>query len=363
MKQLAELLRRPLIHVAAFSFVINLLLLIPALFMLQVFDRVLVSQSGETLMMLLLGAAIALGIMLALDFLRSRLQGVAGNMVGEALSPAVARVVIAARSQGGEHASSESLRDVATLRALFSAQGLIALFDAPWLLVYVAVIWIFHPVLGMAAAVSAAIMLLLAFVNDRLTRSGIEALQREAAQSSRYLEASLANAEVVQALGMAPALIDRWCDMNQKVTELQRPIAARTVAIASATRTLRQAIQIAVLALGAYLVITQEATAGIMVATTILLEGRSRRSSRSSAAGAYWRRDARRLRGCASCWTHRPVLQSAWHCPSRKAPLRRRASYTARRELIASSCKVCPCNCRRALRSGSSGLAPPANPR
>ena len=271
MNPLSGLLRRPLIHVAAFSFVINLLLLIPALFMLQVFDRVLVSQSRETLLMLLLGATIALGIMLALDFLRGRLQGVAGNMVGDALSPAVARVVIAARSQGGERASAESLRDVATLRALFSAHGLIALFDAPWLLVYVAVIWIFHPVLGMAAGLSAAAMLLLALLNDRLTRSGIEALQREAAQSGRYLEASLANAEVVQALGMAPALIDRWCAMNRKVTELQRPIAARSVAMASATRSLRQAIQIGVLALGAYLVITHEATAGIMVATTILL--------------------------------------------------------------------------------------------
>ena len=145
------------------------------------------------------------------------------------------------------------------------------MFDAPWLLVYVAVIWIFHPVLGIAAAASAATMLLLAFLNDRLTRSGIETLQREAARSGRYLEASLANAEVVQALGMAPALIDRWCGMNAKVTELQRPIAVKTVAIASATRTLRQIIQIAVLALGAYLVITHEATAGVMVATTILL--------------------------------------------------------------------------------------------
>ena len=271
MNPLTGLLRRPLIHLAAFSFVINLLLLIPALFMLQVFDRVLVSQSGETLLMLLVGAAIALGVMLALDFLRSRLQGVAGNMVGQALSPAVARVVIAAHSQGGERAPTEGLRDVATLRGLFSAQGLIALFDAPWLLIYVAVIWIFHPVLGIAAAASAVTMLLLAFLNDRLTRTGIETLQREAARSGRYLEASLANAEVVQALGMAPALIDRWCGMNSKVTELQRPIAVKTVAIASATRTLRQVIQIAVLALGAYLVITHEATAGVMVATTILL--------------------------------------------------------------------------------------------
>ena len=227
MNPLNGMLRRPLIHVAAFSFFVNLLLLIPALFMLQVFDRVLVSQSRETLVMLLLGTGIALGLVLALDYLRGRLQGVAGNIIGEALSPAVARVVLAARSRGVEQASNESLRDVATLRGLFSAQGLLALFDAPWLLVYVAVIWIFHPVLGIAAVVSAVIMLALAFLNDRMTRSGIEALQREAAHSGRYLDASLANAEVVQALGMAPALINRWRGLNHKVTELQRPTCAQ----------------------------------------------------------------------------------------------------------------------------------------
>ena len=271
MNPLTGLLRRPLLHVAGFSFFVNLLLLIPAFFMLQVFDRVLASQSRETLVMLMLGAVIALGIMLALDYLRGRLQGVAGNMIAEALSPAVARVLLAAKSRGGEQSSSEGLRDVATLRGLFSAQGLLALFDAPWLLVYVAVIWLFHPVLGIAAAVSAAIMLTLAVLNDRMTRSSIESLQREAARSGKFLEASLANAEVVQALGMAPALIGRWRELNQKVIELQGPISKRTVAMAATTRTLRQAIQMSVLALGAYLVITHQATPGIMVATTILL--------------------------------------------------------------------------------------------
>jgi PrtD family type I secretion system ABC transporter len=271
MNSLTKLLRRPLQHVAAFSFIVNLLMLAPALFMLQVFDRVLVSQSRETLVMLLLGAAVALGIMLALDYLRSRLQGVAGNMIAEALSPAVARIIVAARSRGIEQAPGEGLRDVATLRGLFSAQGLLALFDAPWVLVYVAVIWLFHPALGMVAAASAAIMLALALLNDRMTRSGIESLQREAARSNRYLEASLANAEVAQALGMTPALIERWRELNQNVLELQGPLARRTVAMAATTRTFRQAIQIGVLGLGAYLVISHEATPGIMVAATILL--------------------------------------------------------------------------------------------
>ena len=270
MNPLTGLLRRPLLHVAAFSLAVNLLMLIPAVFMLQVFDRVLASQSHETLLMLLIGAAIGLGMLLVLDYLRARLQGVAGNLVAEALSPAVTLAVIAARSRG-ETAHAESLRDVASLRSLFSAQGLLALFDAPWLLAYVGVIWLFHPVLGVAAAVSAVVMLLLAWANDWLTRSDIDALQQQATAAGRYLESSFANAEVAQALGMAPALIGRWQELNDKVTALQRPIARRTVAVAAATRVLRQVIQIALLALGAYLVISHEATAGIMVATTVLL--------------------------------------------------------------------------------------------
>ena len=264
-------MRPSLLHVAALSFFGHLLLLVPSMFMLQVFDRVLVSQSRETLVVLVLGAVIALGIALALDYLRGRLQGVLGCMVGDALSPLVAQRVIAAKSRASERVPGEALRDVATLRGLFTSHGLIALFDAPWLLVYVAVIWLCHPLLGVAAAASAVLMLLLAVLNDRMTRSGIEALQREAAHSGRYLEASLANAEVVEALGMAPGLIGRWRQRNRQVNELQRPIARTTVGLASLTRTLRQVIQIAVLAIGAYLVVTHEATPGVMIATTILL--------------------------------------------------------------------------------------------
>ena len=188
-------------------------------------------------------------------------------------------------SRGAERVHSEALRDVATLRGLFSSHGLIALFDAPWLVVYVAVIWLCHPLLGVASVASAVLMLLLTVLNDRLTRRGIEAVQREAALSGRYLEASLANAEVVETLGMAPALVGRWRQLNQKVNELQRPVARTSVALASAARSLRQVIQIAILAIGAYLVVTHEATPGVMIATTILLGARCRRSSRSWRAG------------------------------------------------------------------------------
>jgi PrtD family type I secretion system ABC transporter len=270
MDNLHGLLKRPLAHVAGLSFVVNLLMLVPAIFMLQVFDRVLASQSGDTLLVLLLGVGIALALMLALDHLRSRLQGVAGNLVAEALSPVVARITVAQGAQKSG-ARGDGLRDVATLRTLFSSQGLLALFDAPWIVIYVAVIWLAHPMLGAAAAVSALLMLGLALLNDRLTRRDIESLTRAAGRANRYLEASLANAEVAQALGMTDALLARWRARNAEVLALQAPTARKSVLMAAATRTLRQSVQVAILALGAWLVIHGEATAGIMIATTTLL--------------------------------------------------------------------------------------------
>jgi len=268
---LRNLLRRPLLHVAALSFFINLLLLAPALFMLQVYDRVLASQSRETLLVLIVGMGIALALMLALDYLRARLQGVAGNLVAESLSPTVTKISVAQGARRIGPAVPEGLRDVGALRALFSAQGLLALFDAPWVVIYVAVIWLAHPVLGMTAAVAAVVMLALALINDFLTRHSIEALQKSAAGATRYLEASLHNAEVAQVLGMTDALISRWRQKNAVVAALQRPTAVRTVAMAALTRTMRQGLQVAMLAAAAYLVLMGESTAGVMIAATILL--------------------------------------------------------------------------------------------
>lgn len=271
MNPLLRLLRRPLLHVAGMSLFVNLLLLVPALFMLQVFDRVLASQSGETLLVLLIGVGVALGLLFALDYLRARLQDVAGSLLAEVLSPAVSRLVIAQRASRSGPAAPEGLRDVGVLRSLFSAQGLLAVFDAPWAVVYVAIIWLAHPALGVAAAMAAAVMLVLALANDLLTRREIEALQGAAAGSTRYLEASMQSAEVAHTLGMTDALVARWRQKNAEVAALQRPTTAKTVAMAALTRTVRQAVQALMLALGAWLVISGDASAGVMIATTTLL--------------------------------------------------------------------------------------------
>ena len=258
--------------VAALSLFVNLLFLAPAFFMLQVFDRVLPSNSRETLLVLLGGVLVALLLLLVLDYLRNRLQHAIGSIVEEALMPPVVGAMVsrAATGQPGTN-HHDGVRDVATLRALFSSNGAVALFDAPWVILYVAVIWAIHPALGVGAAVAALVMLALAWLNDRSTRRVLEEAQGEARGSTQYVESSLRNAEVLQTLGMTESLLERWANFRRGLTRLNASVSRLSVGFVALTRCTRQVIQVLMIALGAWLVLSQEASAGTMIATTILL--------------------------------------------------------------------------------------------
>ena len=271
MKPLWSELRPLLGCIAAFSFVINLLFLVPAFFTLQVFDRVISSNSLETLVVLVIGTGVALLILLLLDYVRTRLQNVLGNLVDERLSPPVVNAIVQRAARVPGSGRTEGIRDVAALRNVFSANGLIAVFDAPWVVVYVGVIWMFHPALGLGAAFSALLMLALAWLNDRISRRALEDLQHEGRRASQYVESSLRNAEVLQALGMTQRLLKRWRTLQDQIAATQTSASRSTVAFTAATKALRQAIQILMLALGAWLVLSQQASAGVMIATSILL--------------------------------------------------------------------------------------------
>ncbi len=271
MKSLWNELRPRLGAIAAFSFFINLLFLAPAIFMLQVFDRVIPSNSNDTLLVLLLGTGIALLILLCLDYVRNRLQNLLGNIIDEQLSPPVVNAIVARTARAPHAPRSEGIRDVATLRTLFSANGLIALFDAPWVVIYVAVIWLFHPALGLGAAFAAILMLTLAWLNDKVSRGVLEELQQEGRRASHYVESSLRNAEVLQVLGMTENLLSKWRKLQNQIAASQTSASRRSVSFTAITKFVRQAIQIGMLALGAYLVLTGQASAGVMIATTVLL--------------------------------------------------------------------------------------------
>jgi PrtD family type I secretion system ABC transporter len=271
MKLLLADLRPPLVHQAAFSFFINLLYLVPAIFTLQVFDRVIPSNSVETLVLLLIGVGISLAILLVLDYARLRLQHATGNIIDERLSPPVIHTIVKASALAPQALRSDAIRDVGLLRNLFSANGVTAVFDAPWVVVYVGVIWLFHPVLGLGAAFCAATMLLLAWLNDKFTRKTLDTLQVEGLRASRYVEGSLRNAEVLQAMGMTERLLGRWHLQQDAVLDLQTRVTRTSVAFTSLTKFVRQVIQVGMMSLGAYLVLTQRASPGVMIATTILL--------------------------------------------------------------------------------------------
>jgi PrtD family type I secretion system ABC transporter len=263
---------RPFLLVAGvFSLAINLLLLAPPLYMLQVFDRVLGSRSIETLAVLTLAAGGALLAGSLLDLLRARLLLAAGAVLDRALGPRVLEGLLEQAARLGGAAQAAALRDVGLLRAFFNGQGLVSVFDAPWLPLFLALIFLFHPLLGAVALAGAAAMLVLAWANERFTRAALGRAQAEARRAARCIDAGVRNADVASALGMLPALTRRWAALNDGALVEQLRSGGTGAGFAAATRFTRQVVQIAMLAAGAWLVLAQDLTAGVMIAATLIL--------------------------------------------------------------------------------------------
>ena len=271
MRELVSRLKPFFLYAGLFSLAINVLLLVPPLYMLQVFDRVLASRSGETLAVLTVAAVVAVLVMALLDIVRVRLLASAGAALDRRLGPRVLDGLLAQTAKLSGASYLNGLRDVNTLRAFLGGTGLMTLFDAPWLPFFLVVIFLFHPMLGAVALAGAAAMVLLAVLNERLTREPLERAQTEARRAARFIDANVRNAEVVSALGMLPAVTLRWARLNDAALGEQARAGRRGSLLSGATKLTRQAIQLGMLAAGAYLVIAQHVSAGVMIAATILL--------------------------------------------------------------------------------------------
>lgn len=271
LKRLFGRFRPYFLYAGLFSLCINLLLLIPSLYMLQVFDRVIGSRSSETLVMLTLAATGALLVMALLDLFRARLMAAAGVALDALLGPRVLDGLLADAARLGGTDYVHGLRDVSVLRGFFTGNGIFSLFDAPWLPFYVLIIFLFHPLLGVVALAGAAILVALAVVNEKLSHAPLERLQDNTRRTTRYIETSLRNAEVVSALGMQPALARRWIGMNADVEKLQLETSRLAARMNGTTKFVRQFIQVAMLCAGAFLVIDQHVSGGVMMAATIIL--------------------------------------------------------------------------------------------
>jgi ATP-binding cassette subfamily C exporter for protease/lipase len=263
--------RQILGSLALFSGVINLLMLAPSIYMMQVFDRVLTSRNETTLVMLSL---IVLGLFILsgmLDWIRGqvmiRMSAGFDEQLGERVfSAAFERNVVESTAN-----PSQVLSDLSTLRQFITGPGLIAFFDAPWLPIYLTACFLFHPWLGFFALSGSLILIALAIWNEYATRRHMAQANQLSLSTSSYINSTLQHAEVIQALGMLAALRGRWAALQQRVLVAQAAASKRSLAIAGMTRFIRVSWQSLSLALGAYLVLENQISAGAMIAVSILL--------------------------------------------------------------------------------------------
>jgi len=269
---LASRLRPFLLVAAAASLLLNIAMLVPAIYMTQVFDRVFASRSLETLVMLSALAGLSLVLMYGMDALRARTLAFAGRALEERLAPvALADALHDAVRPGSGSADTEALRDVARMRSFLGGPAIQSLMDAPWLPVYLLVITSMHPVLGAVASIGALMLAALGLLTERLTRRPQERLVRSARLATRRADALTRNAEVIFGMGMGRAAVDAWRSDQDAQMQVQAQLTARTARLAALARMLRQGLQVVMLGIGAWLVIGAGASPGVMVATTILL--------------------------------------------------------------------------------------------
>jgi ATP-binding cassette subfamily C protein/ATP-binding cassette subfamily C exporter for protease/lipase/ATP-binding cassette subfamily C protein EexD len=256
--------------VGVFSLVMNALMLAMPLYMLQVYDRVLGTGRVETLVMLTVMAVGALVILGALDVLRAKLMVRLGRWLNMRLASVLLASSVRARLQGDE-AGSQPLRDLATVQGFIGGSGLTFLFDLPMVPLFVLLVWLLHPSLGLLAIVAALLLFSLTLLNDRLTRAPL--LEANVAQIRAHLQAETAirNAEVVRAMGMLPTMIERWRSVNERTLDATQAAAERSGLLLGPIKALRMIVQVAVLGLGALLVLDGKLSAGGMIACSILI--------------------------------------------------------------------------------------------
>ena len=264
----------PFVTAVVFSFFINLLLFVPALYMLQIYDRVLGTRNLVTLGGITVIAAFLLMVWAALETLRSRLLVRAGLLFDESFAAPMFRLVHSGLLRQPNMFNQQYLRDVDVIREFLTGAGLIAFCDLPWFPVYVVVSYILHPMFGYIAVGGGVVTLLLALLNEIMTRKTLLEASKANIAAANNAQAAFRNAEVVQAMGMLEALVERWGKHHREVLGFQARASDRAGAIIAFTKFFRMFLQMAILGTGAYLAIEHEISAGMMIAASVII-GRS----------------------------------------------------------------------------------------
>jgi ATP-binding cassette subfamily C protein PrsD len=268
---LRELVRRfplPLVALLSLSIVANLLTLTGSIFMLQVYDRVLTSRSVPTLVALTLLMAVMYGFFVAVESLRLRIAARLAAVWSDTLSAKLFSVYV--RQGLTNNDDLDALRDLDLVQSFIGGAGLFVLLDLPWLPIYLGLVYALHPLLGLLAITGGAVITLILVISEMQSRGTSRSANSQFLQRSAIGENARSNAESVFAMGMLRQITARWQEVADQLAQSQRQTGDRLAFYSSASRGFRYFLQSAVLALGAYLAIEGQLTAGLMIAASII---------------------------------------------------------------------------------------------
>lgn len=254
-----------------FSLFINLLMLTAPLYMLQVYDRVVTSRSLETLLFLTLIMLFMFAVLGVLEWVRSRILVRISNQLDQYLSQRVYSAMFELGIRSPNQRTSQPLSDLTSLRQFMTGNGVFAFFDVPWLPVYIGVLFIFHPAFGWFAIAAAVILLCIAILNERTTKKILAEANGENVKAQSLATSNLRNAEVLHAMGMLPSIMGRWHQQHQLFLEKQTEASDKAGVFSNLSKVLRMVFQSLILGVGAYYVVLNEMSPGMMIAGSILL--------------------------------------------------------------------------------------------
>ena len=264
--------REAFVYAGLTSVFINILMLVPTFYMLQVYDRVISSGSKDTLLMLTILLVFLLAFMGTLQWIRNKLLSRAANIFDQSVNTHAFQASFTRSLQNPSSLSSaQILNDVNGFRQFISGHAVTALFDIPWVPVYLGVMFLFHPWYGWIALFAALLLISFTLLNAFLIQSPQEKGNQFLAAAGESARSSLGNAEVIQGMGMLNRLQARWLNIHEQALINQTESADRIAVISNISRTLRLILQSLILGAGALLVLNQEISPGLMIAGSILL--------------------------------------------------------------------------------------------
>lgn len=258
-------------NIGVFSAVINMLMLMPAIYMLQLYDSVLTSRNEMTLLMLTLIMLGAYSFMGALEYVRSFVLIRVGAQLDMKLNKRVYTAAFEQSLKQGDGNAGQALKDLTNLRQFLTGNALFAFFDAPWFPIYLFVIFMFHPGLGVFALCGTAILIALAYINEKISHKPLAEANSMAIASTNVASNNLRNAEVIEAMGMLPNIQSRWYKLHSRFLNLQAEASEKAGIVTALSKSCTVALQSLMLGLGALLVLDNSITPGMMIAGSILL--------------------------------------------------------------------------------------------